>query len=598
MLSVLNVQNLGIVENVEIDFAKGLNIITGETGAGKSLLIDALSIIRGSRFSQQLIGSFSAQSQVTAVFQPGPRHAVFEKMKKCGLLDDGAEVDEVVVRRLSATTGKTKNYINDTPVSLRTLVEVTSELVDISSQFENQRLLDERCHLIYLDSFANLRADKVRYESHFESALADFSRLSDLVSRKRSLLRERELLERELEEISQLQPTEEEFTHLLSAVRTSQKNLDLAQELGGLSERLSEGPAACLSQLRMVQKSLCRISDSSGLSDSLKELVVASERAVLECEELSFQIDAMKASVETSPHELQQNQEKLQRYNELLGKFGRTVADVLEHGREAQARLDELEGLDLRISETLESLQRGLRVSVKQARKMSRVRVSQVKRITQAVQSELKELGMSQAEFHCEILPHKETQLIHYPNLEMITDFFPDGGSEIEDFLLLSRTGFERIRFLIAPNPGGACGPLKDMASGGELSRLMLSIKKVLFEEDTMSVFVFDEIDTGISGSVASMVGKKLAQFCTSRQAIVVTHLPQVACFAAEHFLVSKRNVRGKTQTMIRVAGEEERKAELAQMISGVKLTRQSLAQAQQLLAEAKENRSLNEVSP
>jgi DNA repair protein RecN (Recombination protein N) len=596
VLSSLSVRNLGIVESVTAEFGEGLNIITGETGAGKSLLIDALSIIRGMRFGQQFIGPFGSQSQVTAVFEVPLKHRVWEKLAAWELCEPvpvgraaggRAAKGEVVIRRVCTAQGKSRHFINDVPVQLRTLVEVSSELVDISSQFENQRLLDERSHLTYLDAFADLHFERDGFQRNFESLHADLIEIGQLEKRKQILLREKELLESELMEIEALVPSEDEFDRLMAEVARTQRVVHAVQELEQLSVGLADGQGGCLVTLRHAHKKLQKLLVQFP-NDVPAGLAEAALRAVLEVEELSYQIDALKASMDVSPSEAAANEARLQSYSRLMARFGDSVGDLLAHADRARCALSELEGLDFRIEDKARDINIRVLRLVEQSRSLTKRRVAVVKALQRAVEAELKDLGMVQARFQCELRAHDEPQVIHYPHQALLSRLVAD-GEVLDAFLLLSRNGAEKVRFLIAPNPGSPPAPLKDIASGGELSRLMLSIKKVLFESDSMSVFVFDEIDTGISGSVAAMVGLKLSQFCKGRQAIVVTHLPQVACFGSDHFIVSKRNRKSQTVTQIERANSADRRKELAQMISGVKVTAESLAQADQLLQEAHE---------
>lgn len=600
-MATLSVQNLGIVESITAEFAGGLNIITGETGAGKSLLIDALGIIRGMRFGQQFIGPFGSQSQVSAVFEVPRHHRVWEKLLSWELCDplpapqkSGAvashhpdEKGEVVIRRVCTAHGKSRNFINDVPVQLRTLVEVASELVDISSQFENQRLLDERSHLAYLDAFADLLAEREAFQSDFEILHSDLAEIGSLEKRKQVLLREKDLLQSELNEIESLAPSEEEFDGLMAEVSRTQRVVQAVLELEQLSLSLADGDSGCLLTLRQAHKRLQKLSTQFP-DDVPSNLPEAALRALLEAEELSYQIDALKASIDVSPAEAAASEARLQSYSRLMARFGDSVSELLNHAAGARQSLAELEGLDFRIEDKTRDVTLRIARLVEQARSLTKKRKAVVKLLERAVEGELKDLGMVQARFQCQITPHDEPQVIHYPHQALLSRLL-NSSDLVESYLKLSRNGAERVRFLIAPNPGSQPAPLKDIASGGELSRLMLSIKKVLFESDSMSVFVFDEIDTGISGSVAAMVGLKLAQFCKGRQAIVVTHLPQVACFGSEHFIVTKKNRKLQTVTQIERASSGDRLKELAQMISGVKVTSQSLAQAEQLLQEARD---------
>ncbi len=612
MLANLHVRNLGIVSEAEIDFGSGLNIITGETGAGKSLLIDALSIVRGSRFVAGLIGPFGDSSSVTATFQIPLGHRVFEKLAKWGL-EDSCHESCIVIRRVCTSAGRTKNYVNDLPVHLRSVVELATELVDISSQFANQRLLDERSHLQYLDAFAGSNSLRGSFDAAFQSALETLAELAALRRRRTELNREKALLEAEIADLDGFSPSLDDYNEIkVELVKLERMNRLLA-EFSGLNARLTDAPSGCLENLSYIERRIHQLSTSYP-QEVQNKLVEQATRARAEAEELSFQMETLASMWSNNTAEAesedtlravgrkgsgslgmhgqsrgyqQQLEHRINRYLELCSRFGVSVGDLAGCASQAQDRLLELAGLEER-SRDLESVVRSRMLeAVRLARQLSAERSKVIKSLAKLVEHELAYLGMPKARFIVELVPHTALTPILLPHQETLEIISNTGGSDLAEFALLSRFGFERARFLIAPNPGSPGGALRDVASGGELSRLMLSIKSVLFEDEMMSVFVFDEIDTGISGQIAAKVGQMLADFCSSRQAIVVTHLPQVACFGMRHYIVTKSVRKGQTFTQIMLADRELREQEIAKMMSGAKMTDESIAQARVLLSEA-----------
>ena len=611
MLANLHVRNLGIVSEAEIDFGGGLNIITGETGAGKSLLIDALSIIRGSRFVAGLIGPFGDSSSVTATFQIPPGHRVFERLAKWGL-EDSCQESCIVIRRVCTAAGRTKNYVNDVPVHLRSVVELATELVDISSQFANQRLLDERSHLQYLDAFAGSNSLRGSFDAAFQSALDTLAELAALRRRRSELNREKALLEAEIADLDGFSPSIDDYNAIKAELVKLERMHRLLAEFGGLNARLTDAPGGCLENLGFIERRIHQLSTSYP-QEVQSRLVEQAARARAEAEELSFQMETLASSwsentvdaeaegaartvgrrssgssgMQGQPRGYQQQlEQRINRYLELCSRFGVGVGELAGYASQAQERLQELAGLEER-SRDLDAVVRARMLeAVRLGRQLSGERSKVIKSLAKLVEQELAALGMSKARFIVELVPHTSLTPILLPHQETLESISTE-GSDIAEFALLSRFGFERARFLIAPNPGSAGGALRDVASGGELSRLMLSIKSVLFEDEMMSVFVFDEIDTGISGQIAAKVGQMLADFCSSRQAIVVTHLPQVACFGMRHYIVTKSVRKGQTFTQIMLADRELREQEIAKMMSGAKMTDESIAQARVLLSEA-----------
>lgn len=623
MLANLHVRNLGIVSEAEIDFGSGLNIITGETGAGKSLLIDALSVIRGARFATGFIGPFGDSSSVTATFQIPAGHRVLERLAKWGL-EDTCQENCIVIRRVCTSAGRTKNYVNDVPVHLRSVVELATDLVDISSQFANQRLLDERSHLQYLDAFAGTNALCASYESAFQSALDALGELAALRRRRAELNREKALLESELSDLDDFAPSQEDYEATKAELARLERTNRLLGEFSGLNSRLTDAPNGCLESLSFIERRLHQL--STGYPQEIQErLVEQAARARTEAEELSFQMEktallwsssraADYTEGEAVPRALggrkggsaagargqslgyqQQLEQRISRYLELSSRFGVGVGELASYAHEAQQRLVELAGLEDRARELSAVAATRMHAAVRLARQLSAERARVIKGLAKLVEQELAALGMPKARFLVELVPHAALTPILLPHQETMENIMNTAGSDVAEFSLLSRYGFERARFLIAPNPGSPGGALRDVASGGELSRLMLSIKSVLFEDEMMSVFVFDEIDTGISGQVAAKVGQKLADFCSSRQAIVVTHLPQVACFGMRHYIVTKSVRKGQTFTQIMLADQELREHELAKMMSGAKMTDESVAQARVLLSEAQATQQIKQ---
>ena len=608
MLSSLHVKNLGIVAEVNIEFSKGLNIVTGETGAGKSLLIDALSLIRGNRFAANLIGPFGDSSSVTAVFQLPAGHGALELLNRWGLAADEDPLGQspttepleassdgtLVIRRICQAGGRTRNYVNDTPVHLRTVVELAAELVDISSQFAGQRLLDERSHLHYLDTYAGSLGLRRDFEQKFAACLNDLQKWTNLQRRRQELLREKGLLEAELADLDAFGPSLEDYQETKATLAQLENIQKIARDIHELSDRIGDPHHGCAANLQWAVRSLNQLSSSypQHIPESLTSLASSAQLAV---DDLSFGLESLLAKWQglddenTAPGSGSKAslEQRLERYLELTSRFGVGVGELADHAQTIRERLEELDGLEERISDLSQSILLQITEIVTRAERLSAARQSCVDHLSKRVEHELGQLGMNRAQFGVETHPEDHVSSILLPQVESVQALLREHDALAQSFLRLSKWGAERCRFVIVTNPGSPMGSLREVASGGELSRLMLSIKKVLFADETMSVFVFDEIDTGISGSIAAKVGQKLQDFCNSRQAIVVTHLPQVACFGERHHIVSKSTRKDRTSTQVVLADASQREHEIAKMLSGEKLSAESLAQARRLLADA-----------
>lgn len=597
LLSCLRIQNLGIVDQVEVNFKPGLNIITGETGAGKSLMIDALSLLRGGRFSAKVIGPFGEQSQVGALFQLSSGHKLLKKLSELDLLNEEAP-EEVFVRRVCTSAGKVRNYVNDVPVPLRSLVTVASELIDISSQFESQKLLDEKHHLGYLDSYARNGVLCSDYQNLFQQFLDGLAIFQVKEKRRLQLKRSQERLQADLREIEELDPCEDEFDDLLSVVAQLEKRLGSLDEISRLVSLVSDREGSCQEILGQVKSSLDRL--RVRFPQEIEEQVISSCLAAVEgVSELSFGLERLQEQFSASPGELAEKRARLDAYSRIVSRFGQNVGELKLQAEALRLEIDELEALEAEVPQHERTIEKVVARLLELAEGLSHSRASVIRKMGRDIEAELAELGMNKARFQCNLVANTTVQSIHIANqwaLEQILGGSQGHDQELLRVLKLSRHGAERAMFAISSNPGTPPRSLKDVASGGELSRLMLSIKKVLFEDDALSVFVFDEIDTGISGSIAARVGQKLAEFCRKRQAIVVTHLPQVACYADEHFVVCKGTHRGRTSTRIMVASRKQREQAIAEMMSGSSLSQSSLDQARQLIGEAQQRTA--EASP
>jgi DNA repair protein RecN (Recombination protein N) len=588
MIKELSIQHIAIAESVEVEFDSGLNIVTGETGAGKSLLVDALALLRGGRVDTSLIRTGHETAQVTGVFVVPESSELVALLQENGVLVDDAPVDEIIVRRVIQRNGRHRSFINDVPVSARTMQTVSGELIDISSQFENQRLLEAASHATYLDAFAGATETAARTASLYREVLSTVKAIFDAERARDLRVRERDLCEFELGEIEEAALNAEEFAETEEVLQLGKKTnaaQSLCQETLNL---LSEGEGNCTAALITAKKNLERL-DKLAQGTSLQVEGQRADEALAAIENLISHVERIRSSFEVDEERLQIAEERIETYNKLLRKFGPGLDKVFAHVEECRRFLAETSNLDAEIVTLGDKAVAAIDALLGEASSLSAKRRAAQRGICDAIERELADLGMPKAKFVCEFRDDEPGGIEDLP--QIVSDRL--GDDTVASLRRIGAGGFEEVRFLLSANAGLDPQPIEKVASGGELSRVMLAIKAILFADDTVNVFVFDEIDTGISGGIASKVGRKLARFCATRQAIVVTHLPQVACFAGSHFVAKKQTRNGQACAQLRRVNDAERAQELAVMLSGETVRPESLAQAKALLSEAQARRGV-----
>lgn len=548
MLTDLSIKNLAIIDSLHISFGSGLNILTGETGAGKSIIIDAVNLLLGGRATTDLIRSGADEAAVEAIFAIGGNGALRQF-----LVDKGADIDdELLLKRVISRSGKNRIFINGSLATLATLAEITCRLVNIYGQHESQTLLKIENHLELLDDYAGLGALKGEFATTWRAARAVGEKIALLESGARDAARQRDILSFQLEEIAgaALVPGEDEDLE-------RERNLlvhaeKLLQKTGSAYELLYDGEAAALGTLGKVRAALL---DAAGVDSSLAVLGETVTAAVLQLEDAALTLRDYTARIEADPLRLQSVDERLELLRKLKKKYGETIAEILAC-RDAMATellaLTGIEGSRAELEQEAERLQLLLR---QQGEALSSRRREAAGRLQQALQKEVQQLAMKHAAF-----------LIN-----------------IEALPAPREAGFDRVEFLFSPNPGELPKPLAKIASGGELSRIMLAMKQ-LHPESDVPTLIFDEVDSGIGGATASHVGRKLQAVAARQQVLCITHLPQVAVFADHHFQVAKSIAAGRTTTEVILLTEEAQSGEIARMLGGVSITAKTLEHAREML--------------
>jgi DNA repair protein RecN (Recombination protein N) len=549
VLTDLTIRNIAIIDSLHISFKQGLTVLTGETGAGKSIIIDAVGLILGGRASADLIRSGADEAVVEALFDISSQPEVARQLR-----DSGFDCDnELLVKRSISRAGKNRIFINGSMATLALLAETAPRLINIYGQHESQTLLRPENHLRLLDAYAGLSGQREEFSRLFERFRALQERLAGLDEEEREAERRLDLLSYQSDEIARAAPQAGEEEELEERRRI----LAGAERLGSVTasafERLYEGDGAILGQLRRIKNAVAEI---SAIDHTLDDAAASLENAYLQVEDAAIMLRDYASRIEADPAALLQADDRLDTIRRLKRKYAPTVEAILAfkqgldgeiemlRGRE-QARHD-LEVERARIADELR--QRGNELTVQ--------RTAAAVSLSRALAAEVHQLAMKNAVVETVLEPLTEPRA----------------------------TGYERVELLFSPNPGEPPRPLARIASGGELSRLMLAFKQVLPEGDVPTL-IFDEVDTGIGGATSEMVGQKLKNVAALQQVLCITHLAQVAVFAGQHLRVEKQVADNRTTTQVVVLTDGERTREVARMLAGARITDSALAHAAEMLA-------------
>jgi DNA repair protein RecN (Recombination protein N) len=551
MLTDLFIRNFAIVDNLHLAFQPGLNVLTGETGAGKSIIIDAVGLILGGRASADLIRTGEEEATVEAIFDLSRHPEILS-----GLVGTGVECDgELLVKRVISRTGKNRVFVGGGLSTIAALADLARRLVNIYGQHESQTLLRPDNHLQLLDGFAGLEPLRSEFASLFgayRKVLADIERLDE---GERESARRVDLLSFQSEEIGRaaLVPGEEE--ELLRERQLLAHAEKLLHHSQGAFDALYGGDASILGHLRQV---VTGVEEIRGIDGSLGAICDTLNGTYLQLEDAALALRDYAARVECDPQRLQAVDDRLDLLHRLKKKYAPTVEEIIAHKQECDRELQQLLGRDRARGELDARLRELEDLLAAKGKELSACRADAAQALGGAMERELHDLAMKNAVF----------------------------AVGLEKLAEPRASGMERAEFLFSPNPGEAPKSLVRIASGGELSRLMLALKQVHPESDVPTL-VFDEVDTGIGGATSALVGKKLKRVAHGQQVLCITHLPQVAAFADHHYRVEKRVDDGRTRTFVGVLADEERVAEMARMLGGVKITDKTLEHAREMIEEA-----------
>jgi DNA repair protein RecN (Recombination protein N) len=567
MISELRIKDYALMEKLEVGFSDGLSILTGETGAGKSIIIGALGLALGVKGDAASVRAGKRSAEVEAVFDLAREKGTVERLERAGY---ESKEQKLILKRILHGSGRTRCYLNDELANLGDLKTVSDLLVDIHGQHEHQALLRTETHIDFLDGFAGSAAES-----------EEFRRLFD---RQNSLTQE---IVRSRAEAERLRDSQELYRFQKSEIETAklrvgeEEDLDIERRILENSEKLilaaseayerlydADGSASeTASEAKKLLEDMCRVDPSVG--PHLEELTGIIDRFG----EMGRDLDDYRNKIQHDPERLEEVRSRIDVIKSLKKKYGGSVDSVLKYGQHVEAELKRLEKSSFDVSELEKELRDVLSKMTSMAAALSEKRKKSAKVFESRVLAELKGLGMTRCRFAVEVLSEES-----------------DDGVVVLDGKKYTTwsNGIDKVEFLLSANPGEPVRPLARIASGGETSRVMLALKSILSDVDRVSTLIFDEIDIGIGGRVAESVGKKLRKVADFRQVICITHLPQIAVFGENHYVVRKETKGKKTYTLIDALGKEERVAEIARMLGGEEITEATVRAAREMLENAR----------
>lgn len=556
MLELLHIENIAIIEAADIEFAPGFNALTGETGAGKSIVIDSLSAVLGQRTSRELIRTGAEKAFVSAAFS-GMAPELTEEL---GIQPEADGT--LLLQREIQTDGKNVCRVNGRPVTVGQLRALGARLLNIHGQHDGQQLLDEEQHIVYLDSFGRVESLAITYAEKYKNFTDIRRQIGALQMDEAEKARWVDTLQYQIEELRRAKLTpgeEEELTARRGMLRNAEKFLDA---VAGADYALNgdDSGGGALSALRQAQDALSSVRH---LDDAFGQLYERLGEAYSEVYDIAATVEDKRGELDVSPGELDRVESRMDLLYRLKKKYGATVEDMLDYQARCEAELAQIEDA----GDTLARLEQALSKAEKEARQaaqaLSDARKAAADRLTAQILTELQQLDMGKIRF--------------------AVDFAEKP---------LDSDGMDTVRFLMSANVGEELRPIHKIASGGELARIMLAMKNVLSEQDHVGTMVFDEVDTGVSGRAAQKVAEKMARISRRKQVLCVTHLPQLAAMADTHFSVEKGERGGRTYTEVRRLDREQRRRELARLTGGSHVSQTMLDGAEELLVQAEKFRA------
>lgn len=553
MLNELHIENIAVIERADISFSKGLNVLTGETGAGKSIVIDSIGAVLGERVSRELVRRGAEKGVVTASFDMTP---YTEQWLRENEIDSD---DELILQRRITADGKSSCRVCGTPVTVSQMKELAAFLVDIHGQNDGRQLMDERRHMEYLDRFGRLDAPLDAYRAEYKKYTGikkEIERLSmDEIEKERLS----DTLSYQIAELERAELKEGEYDTLVS-------RRDLLRNSEKLTEAIDEAISALYggddNAVSLAQNAAYYAGKAAAITPELESVAANINDAAFALADAAETLRDFHDDLDFSPEEYDRLESRIAQLNKLQRKYGRDIDGLIEYLDECRRKLDDIQYAYDRLAKLDRELEKQSAVCHASAEKLSKERRSAASELETRIVSELRELNMPSVRFAVEFLPVESEQ------------GFDANGSDV-------------IRFIMSANAGEELGRISRIASGGELSRIMLAMKNVFAENDPVATMIFDEIDTGVSGIAAQRVGEKLYSVSKGKQVMCVTHLPQIAAMADSHYVISKQERGGRTYTDVVLLDREGRRRELARLHGGDVVTATTLASAEEQLQAA-----------
>ncbi|MFN0058350.1 MAG: DNA repair protein RecN [Planctomycetota bacterium] len=585
MLVQLQVRNLGLIETADLEFGSGLEVITGETGVGKTMLLGAVNILAGARARTEWIREGADEARVSGFFSLTDPELIARIEDATGVdVEDGA----LLIERRLRVTGRHRTLLNGREIPLSLLSEVARHLIEIHGQRAQLSLLRSADQLELVDRFAGLLSEREAFRTLFGAARDAAARIDAIRARQRERNDRRLYLGHMLRELDGAEIVRGELATLERELALLEERDAILQLIATTEEGCSEGESCILDSLGVHAAAL---KPFAALHPSVAEVVAGFAAAEQAIQDAVQNLRTIGEGLGDDPERLAQLRRRVDQVQELEQRFRRNADQLVDYREELRAEYDALEGEDAELPALESQLTLQLEELGTRARALGRKRRTAATRLARAVVVELRELGMPEARFEVKL-----SGLVATTEGEVANEADDASGDEVTeaattraDWLGFNKYGADRVDLEFGPNPGESAHPLREIASGGELSRVLLALKAVIAEVDGTRVLVFDEIDAGVGGRLGSILGQKLKRLAARRQVLCVTHLPQIACYGDHHLHVTKQVKKGRTTTSIEPLVDERRVSELAAMMRGASRSELSLAEAREMLAEARE---------
>lgn len=557
MLRILRIENIAVAREVELELGRGFSVLTGETGAGKSILIDGLTLVLGGRISKDMIRPGEKNASVTAIFSNVEN--ILPELDGLGIHPD--EEGEITVRRVFSEDGKSSTKINGKSASVSELRELSSLLVNINGQNDTHTALDQSTHIDLLDEYSEL--DRSAYSGLYREYLDAVRNLKEIKESLRDRSMMTDILKYQIKEIDAAKLSDPEEEEKLEKLRIKLKDIEKISKYMGIVVRALSQSEKGVTAAYMLEKAQAALEQLGGVMENAQELAEKLESMRYEIIDIAEQAsDLIDSDMQNPEEKLDHVEKRLSLISRLEKKYGADISEILSFREEAAKKLDALESGDLAVKEAEAALAKAYEAALAEAERLSGIRSENAKILSDQVGASLKYLDMPKARFE----------------VKVSRDYSSDGKE------ILNPNGCDSVCFMFTANPGYPMKELSKVASGGELSRTVLAIKCALAGKQGVDTVIFDEIDTGVSGATSQKIGMKLRELSKHIQVICVTHSPQVASLADAHFFIHKSEKDGKAESFVRLLTDEERISEIARIIGGVTVTDKQIQAAREML--------------